>query len=434
MSGQMKNTSRPASGISQADSITVAGRIYNLEEGMPHTIVLIECDPSDKSVRDLCEFDSNLSFCHKIPFSYPHTFTVNYNRGNFINVFAAPGDSIYMDIDGSTSPLAVTFSGDHSDINNQYDAGFQDLSRSQYSVKLPSDTVALEEYMPVFMNYVREGRDHIDSYAKKHNLSDEVISMLYTDNLYGLANLACGYRGRDREEMRAFFLDPIFDIFNEDNTKVMIFPYHISAIVSRFPDVRENAPKGTVRDIMYAVDEDVPVPERSEFNNQGYYDRLYSQDIAVKEISIDDIKPGKVSVYADGEIKEITDENPLQWLLREYKGKPIYLDVSATWCGPCRVALKESDGLRQYYKGSDIRFVVIWLSSSKEDWLKVAPTLSNTIQIFVDDVELENRITGHLGVNGFPTYFMIDREGRISKEGVPHYRSPDLPVYLDQYK
>ena len=278
------------------------------------------------------------------------------------------------------------------------------------------------------------GRDSIDIYARKHNLSDEVISMLYKDNLYALANFASGYRGRNREEKRAFFLDPVFDIFNEENTKVMIFPYHLSAIMTHFPDVRENAPKGTVRDIMFACDEEAPVPDRSVFFNSSYYDRLYTHDHPVNEISIDGIKPGSIIVYTDGDIKEITNANPLKWLINEYKGHPIYLDISETSCGPCRTGLKGSESLREHFKNSDIRFAVIWIRSSKEEWLKIAPTISNTTQFFIDDVEMTDRIMGHLNVHGFPTYLMIDKNGNIIKEGVPRYLSPELPDFLNLYK
>ncbi len=418
---------------STQDSITVSGRFKNIAEGMPRNTVIIECDPSYKSVRVICELDSNGSFCHKFPFSYPHTFTVNYNRWHFINAFAVPGDSIYLDIDASTSPLSVSFSGDHAEINQQYNPAFQHMSSLRNAVVLPSDTVTYEEYMHVFKDFVRQGRDSIDSYARKHNLSDEVISMLYSDNLYTLANSAIGYSGRNIEEMRAFFLDPIFDIFNEENTKVMIFPYHLSAIMTHFPDVRDNAPKGTVRDIMYVCDEKAPVPDRSVFFNNNYYDRLYTHDKTVNEISIDGIKPGSIIVYDDGEIKELADENPVKWLINEYKGHPIYLDISATWCGPCRAGLKRSESLREHFKDSDIRFAVIWLRSTKENWIKFAPTISNTIQIFIDDVAMTDRIMGHLNVHGFPTYFMIDKNGNLTKEGVPRYQSPELPDFLNFY-
>lgn len=417
-----------------ADSITVAGRIRNMAEGMPRTIIINECDISDKSAKEVCGLDENGSFCQKIPFSFPHTFTLNYNKRNFINAFAAPGDSVYLDIDVSCSPLSVSFSGDNAEISRQYDKAFQDLSPMYWSVRLPSDNVALDEYLSVFKKYVKEGRDSIDSYARHHNLSDNVVSMLYADNTYCLANMAISYKGRNKKEKRAFFLDPVFDIFNEDNTRVMLFPYHLAALMYDFPDVRDNTPKGIIRDLMYACDEKTPAPDRSVFFNQKYYDRLYTQNKEVKNISIENIKPGSIVVFTDSEIKEVSNENPLAWLIKECKDHPVYLDVSATWCGPCRAGLKGSESLRKHFKESNIRFAVIWLRSSKEEWLKVAPTISNAIQLFIDNAEMTDLITKYLTIKGFPSYFMIDKKGSITKNGVPDYLSTELPVFLDGYK
>ena len=90
------------SSAQQIDSITVAARFANIGEGMPRTVIINECDISDRSTRTICELDSADSFRAKIPLSYPHTFTVCYHKRNFINAFAAPGDSIHMDIDAST--------------------------------------------------------------------------------------------------------------------------------------------------------------------------------------------------------------------------------------------------------------------------------------------------------------------------------------------
>ncbi len=422
------------SGYGQAtDSITVAGHVFNITDGMPRTLTIIECDISNKSAREICELGEDGQFVKKIPLSFPHTFTVNYNR-HFINAFASPGDSIYMDIDASSSPLSVTFSGDKADINQQYDPAFQHLVPIFNSRRLPNDTTPIATFMQVFKKNVEDGRDSIDCYAKKHNLSNEVISMLYNDNIYSLANDAMDYKGRNMEEKRAFFLDAIFDLFNEDNTKVMIYPYHISAIMNRFPDVRDTAPKGIIRDIMYACDEEVEVPDRDIFYNQKYYDRLYLNDETRKEIAVEDIQNGKITVFSDGEIKEMSDENPLVWLLTEFKGQPIYLDVSATWCGPCRSGLSQSESLRSLFKDSGIKFAVIWSQSSKSEWLKIAPTITNAIQIFIEDQEMMDRLAATLQFKGFPTPYMIDKNGNIIKEDVPDFHSPNLPDFLNKYK
>ncbi len=189
--------------------------------------------------------------------------------------------------------------------------------------------------------------------------------------------------------------------------------------MNHFPDVRDSASKGIVRDIMYACDEDAPVPDRSIFYNEAYYDRLYSQNEDTEKISIDNISTGNAKVYVEGKLREISDENPVRWLINEYQGHPIYLDISATWCGPCRAGLKESESLRKYFKDTDIRFAVIWLRSPEEDWIKVAPTISKAIQIFIDDVEMTDLLMGHIQFNGFLTYLMINKNVNITKDCVP---------------
>lgn len=414
------------------DSIIVAGRIRNIADGMPHTVIVNECDISAKRVKEICELDEAGGFCCRLPLSFPHTFTINYNRRNFINVFAAPGDSIFVEIDPAQSPVAATFSGEKDNFNNQYNTALHHLLK--LPTYLPSDSTPLDEYMPAFKRCLSQRRDSIDSYARIHNLTADIVEMLNTENLFGLANQAISFTGSNLEEQKAFFLDSIFDLYNENNTKVMIFPFHISAIVAHFPEIRDSAPKGLIRDLMYACDETISIPERGLFFNQGYYDRLYSHPKTVEPISISDISPGAITVFSDGEIQELTDVNPLNWLMTEYKGCPIYLDVSATWCGPCRAALRNSESLRKHFIDSDIKFAILWLSSQKEEWLKLAPTISNGIQIFVDDAEMSDRLTSQLSLDGFPSYYMINRAGAFSKEEIPGYSSPDLPLFLNTHR
>ena len=72
----------------------------------------------------------------------------------------------------------------------------------------------------------------------------------------------------------------------------------------------------------------------------------------------------------------------------------------------------------------------MWLKSDMETWKKLAPSIHNAIHIFIPDEDMANRIMGVLNMQGFPSYFFIDRSGIISQKDVPHFNYPALVDFL----
>jgi len=179
------------------DSITVAGRIINIPPKGARTIIINECDISPKSKRRVVDLDSVVEFRERIPLSFGHTFTLNYKRNLFVNAYAEPGDSIFIEIDASKSPLEFHLSGDRAELNEEYAHAFADVTPFSYNVELPADTVALAEYMPIFKAAIDSCRKLIDDYVAANSISPETARMLYNGNIYDIANLACSYRGRN---------------------------------------------------------------------------------------------------------------------------------------------------------------------------------------------------------------------------------------------
>lgn len=52
--------------------------------------------------------------------------------------------------------------------------------------------------------------------------------------------------------------------------------------------------------------------------------------------------------------------------LEDYKGKLIYLDIWATWCGPCRMQIPAMKELEKKYKDQDIVFLSISVDPEKD--------------------------------------------------------------------
>ncbi len=413
----------------QNDCITVSGRVINIPDNGSKTIIINECDISEKSERRVSDLDDNGVFSERIPFSFGHTFTVNYNRRLFVNAYAEPGDSIFVEIDASKSPMTFRLDGSHAKLNEEYAHAVHALSPIYYDVTLPPDNTPLAEYMAGFKKEFNRARAKVDDYIASNSISEEAARMLQLDNLFTIANQAIGFTGSDESEQVAFFTDTIFDIFNKENVKVMIFPYHLSALCNRFPEYIDSVPNSIIRDLMYASLSDAPIPERSKFFNTDYYDRIYGTS-STNTIDIDRILPSKMTVLENGRIHNIDDANPIEWLTRKYHDKVIYVDISATWCGPCRAALTGSNGVRAHFKDSGAVFAVIWLKSDFAAWSRLAPSINDAVHIFIPDEDMSNRIMGALGVAAFPSYYLIDRNGALSGDKIPRINNPELPDFL----
>jgi thiol-disulfide isomerase/thioredoxin len=53
--------------------------------------------------------------------------------------------------------------------------------------------------------------------------------------------------------------------------------------------------------------------------------------------------------------------------LKSYRGKVVYVDFWASWCGPCRLSLPELNTLRKKYRKQGFEVIAINLDEEKED-------------------------------------------------------------------
>ena len=116
-------------------------------------------------------------------------------------------------------------------------------------------------------------------------------------------------------------------------------------------------------------------------------------------------------------VKDMSDgEKILRTLIEPYKGKVILLDIWGTWCGPCKAALKNSQEEYEHLKDYDIVYLYLANSSDEESWKNVIKEYNVTGDNVVHynlPTEQQAAIENYLGVNSYPTYKLIDRDGNI---------------------
>lgn len=119
--------------------------------------------------------------------------------------------------------------------------------------------------------------------------------------------------------------------------------------------------------------------------------------------------------------------------LEDFKGKFVYIDVWATWCGPCRAEIPSLKKVEEKYHGKNIEFVSISIDEAKdhEKWKGfVTEKQLGGVQLFADKAWGSDFIKAYV-VTGIPRFILIDPSGKIVKSDAPRPSSPDLEKMLD---
>lgn len=119
--------------------------------------------------------------------------------------------------------------------------------------------------------------------------------------------------------------------------------------------------------------------------------------------------------------------------LHQLRGKYVYIDIWATWCGPCRAEIPHFKELTQAYAGKNIDFVGISIDrmADKQTWIDfVAKEKMAGIQVLADK-EWGSEFVTDFGVGGIPRFILIDPEGHIVSPNEHWPSDPALRKELD---
>ncbi len=119
--------------------------------------------------------------------------------------------------------------------------------------------------------------------------------------------------------------------------------------------------------------------------------------------------------------------------LKDLKGKVLYIDVWATWCGPCIKEFPYLKKLIEDYKDKDIEFVSISIDSKNQydKWRKmVADKNIGGLQLY-DSEGLSSSFMRAFSVGLIPRFMMLDAEGKIITARAPRPSSEEVRKFID---
>ncbi|MBL0341166.1 MAG: TlpA family protein disulfide reductase [Bacteroidetes bacterium] len=113
-----------------------------------------------------------------------------------------------------------------------------------------------------------------------------------------------------------------------------------------------------------------------------------------------------------------------KYSLKDFKGKYIYVDVWATWCGPCKVEIPHLKKLESELHNKNIAFVSICTFDEMAKWEAMVKEkeLSGT-QLFAPR---DNDFVKKYNIQGIPRFLLIDKEGKILSSDAKRPSDPTL--------
>lgn len=99
-----------------------------------------------------------------------------------------------------------------------------------------------------------------------------------------------------------------------------------------------------------------------------------------------------------------------------FKGKYVYIDMWASWCGPCRKEIPHLQQLEKELQNDNVIFVSISIDKDQQAWKqKMIEHDMHGHQL----LDIDNQLGQALNVRGIPFFVIYDKEGKLYMHNAP---------------
>ncbi len=148
-------------------------------------------------------------------------------------------------------------------------------------------------------------------------------------------------------------------------------------------------------------------------------DKDFTNDLQSKYDSISSIKIDYGYPPLDS-LKTINDEYVN---LSDFKGKYVFLDLWASWCGPCRMQMPYLKKMEKEYHDKNIEFVSLSIDkpNAVDKWKQMVKDMQlGGAQLIIDhDKKKHTDFLLHFKVTGIPHFILFDPKGNVVHPDTP---------------
>ncbi|MNK06715.1 Thiol-disulfide oxidoreductase ResA [compost metagenome] len=175
--------------------------------------------------------------------------------------------------------------------------------------------------------------------------------------------------------------------------------------------------------------------KKAEAKENAYKDfmAVVSNPVYKKEIEETYTNYKNMSSNAASPDFNYTDVDGKQISLKSLRGKYVYIDVWATWCGPCKAEIPFLTKVENDYHGKNIHFVSLSVDrmADKAKWISyVKDNKLQGIQLMADK-DFSSDFVKKYNINSIPRFILIDPAGKIVSGDAKRPSDPELRKQFD---
>ncbi len=110
------------------------------------------------------------------------------------------------------------------------------------------------------------------------------------------------------------------------------------------------------------------------------------------------------------DISSVSEDKAIETIVAKHKNKVVFIDLWATWCGPCLDAMQQFRSTKGDFRDKDVTFVYLTNSSSpRKRWEEKIKGIGSE-HYYLTDAQW-NYIMNHFGFEAIPSYLLYNKEG-----------------------
>ena len=135
-------------------------------------------------------------------------------------------------------------------------------------------------------------------------------------------------------------------------------------------------------------------------------------------------RPGRVSPNF-----RAVDIDGKEWALTDFRGKYVYIDMWATWCGPCKQEIPYLKQLEAKFEDAEIVFIGLSIDQNKAKWEQMVSGGSlSGVQLYLGN---EDSFLDAYRVESIPRFILIGKDGVIIDNNMSRPSEPQTAETLN---